>query len=58
MTDWETSLLKKCKYTPDIYSRYLDDRFGVWEHGEEEFDHFIKSENTHHSNITVKYKKM
>ncbi|KAK3506788.1 hypothetical protein QTP70_027753 [Hemibagrus guttatus] len=34
---------------------YLDDIFGVWQHGETEFKQFIETTNSHHTNITVKY---
>lgn len=55
MASWERTLFAKCHLTPFLYYRYLDDIFGIWQHGREEFEHFIEMVNTHHKNITVKY---
>ena len=53
MAQWEKHALQKCPNKPIIYLRYLDDIFGIWTHGEVEFDKFISILNAHQTNINL-----
>ena len=37
MAEWEKQALRKCNKLPLIYLRYLDDIFGIWTHGDDEY---------------------
>lgn len=54
MADWEETVLPKCTKLPVGYYRYLDDIWGIWEHGKESFEKFIHILNDHHRLIKVK----
>ena len=53
MAEWERQALNKCDKKPIIYLRYLDDIFGIWTHGREEFNKFINTLNNHQSCIKL-----
>lgn len=53
MADWEEKALAKCTKLPAIYLRYLDDIFGIWTHGELEFNKFLDTLNSHHPSIRL-----
>ena len=53
MAEWERQALDKCPKKPLLYLRYLDDIFGIWTHGEAEFNTFWKILNTHQNCIKV-----
>ena len=54
MAEWETSALASCIKKPLYYYRYLDDIWGVWQHSEEDFDHFLITLNNHNESIKLK----
>ena len=53
MAEWEVKALAKCDKLPLIYLRFLDDIFGVWQHGEVEFQRFLTTLNAHQKCITL-----
>ena len=53
MAQWEKEALQKCPNKPIIYLRYLDDIFGIWTHGEDEFDKFFNILNGNQTNINL-----
>ena len=53
MAQFETEAMKKCYLKPDFYKRFLDDIFGVWNHGRENLDTFLKILNSHHPGIKL-----
>ncbi|KAL2090455.1 hypothetical protein ACEWY4_012718 [Coilia grayii] len=53
MAEWEQTALRKCQFRPTLYLRFLDDIFGIFEHGEEHFREFVQTLNTHHQSIKV-----
>jgi len=53
MADWEENALSKCNKLPIIYLRYLDDIFGIWTHGETEFNSFLTILNSQHPSIRL-----
>ena len=54
MATWEETVLPNCTKLPTHYYRYLDDIWGVWTHGEDDFRDFVLTLNSHHPSITVK----
>ena len=48
---WEENLFQQCKLHPSSYWRYVDDIWGLWEHGLEELKEFHKLTNTLHPRI-------
>ena len=53
MAHWETEAFKKCYQIPEVYFRFLDDGFIIWNHGREQFDTFFEILNSHHPNIRL-----
>lgn len=53
MAEWEGKALAKCTKLPIIYLRYLDDIFGIWTHGETEFNKFLATLNSQHPSIRL-----
>ena len=54
MATWEDTILPKCPKSPLHYYRFLDDIWGIWTHGEEEFQGFVQILNSHHPSIKIK----
>ena len=54
MATWEETILPKCTKLPTHYYRYLDDIWGIWTHGMDEFQEFVQTLNTHHPSINLK----
>ena len=54
MATWENTILPKCSKSPIHYYHFLDDIWGIWTHGEEEFQVFTQTLNSHHPSIKVK----
>lgn len=50
----EETVFPKCTKLTVVYYRYLDNIWGIWEHGEESFEEFIQILNDHHRLIKVK----
>lgn len=50
---WEKELLSKTEKKPLTFWRYIDDIWGIWEHGEEELLKFQACANTIHENIQI-----
>ena len=55
MANWERTVFPKCVRKPSLYTRYLDDIFGIWSHSEQELTEFVSTLNAHHPSISVKY---
>lgn len=53
MAGWEQEALTKCRFRPTIYLRFLDDIFGLFPFGTEEFGRFEQVLNSHHPTIKV-----
>lgn len=53
MGEWEEQLLERSALKPVVFLRYIDDIFGVWQHGEEALMDFQKTANEIHKNILV-----
>ena len=51
LAELEEAFLKKCKYKPEVWLRYIDDIFMVWTHGEEKLKDFLKELNIFHETI-------
>ena len=51
MHQFEQTALQNASLKPDFYARYIDDSIGVWLHGREELQNFIKYLNSLHANI-------
>ena len=51
MAELEEKLLENYHLKPEVWWRYIDDIFMVWEHGEESLQEFIKYLNSQHSSI-------
>lgn len=54
MAQWEREALATCPLQPQIFLRYLDDIWGIWNHSKEDFDHFVTILNNHHPSIKLK----
>uniref|UniRef100_A0A1A8V751 Reverse transcriptase domain-containing protein n=1 Tax=Nothobranchius furzeri TaxID=105023 RepID=A0A1A8V751_NOTFU len=54
MAEWETTAMTKCDKKPSAYYRFLDDVWGVWPHGGQEFEHFLTTLNSHNQSIKLK----
>lgn len=52
--NWEKRALAKCPLQPQIFLRYLDDIWGIWNHTTEDFTHFVDILNQHHPSIKLK----
>lgn len=55
MASWERSALASFPLKPLCYFRFLDDIWGIWTHGVEDFIKFTEHLNTHQKSITIKY---
>jgi hypothetical protein len=55
----ETKLLQEAEFTPDMWKRFIDDIFGLWNHGEEKLLAFFEYLNAAHPTIkfTLEYSK-
>lgn len=53
MAKWEKEAFQKCTKLPEAYYRYLG-IWGVWNHDQEDLDHFIHTLNNHHPSIKIK----
>lgn len=53
MAQWEETVFPKCEKRPLAYFRFLDDVWGLWSHGQQDFDRFLGILNTHHDSIRV-----
>ena len=53
MGQWEEKLLENSTLKPIIFFRFIDDIFGLWQHGREELIRFQKWANGIHPNIQV-----
>ena len=51
MADFEKKMLESFEKKPMIWWRYIDDKFFIWEHGEESLKAFIEQANMFHSTI-------
>ena len=51
MAELEEELLRKAKFKPYLWWRYIDDIFFLWEHGEEKLKSFIDNINKMHPTI-------
>ena len=51
MTVLEEKILNKVKKKPNVWWRYIDDIFFIWEHGEESLKEFLNEINSFHSTI-------
>ena len=52
MRKWDEELMRRNK-TPMFYKRFIDDGFGIWEHGQDELMEFLEHANKIHKNIKV-----
>ena len=59
MAALEEKILNKAKKKPNVWWRYVDDIFFIWEHGEESLKEFLNEINSSHSKIkfTVDWSK-
>ena len=53
MAEWEKQALRKCNKLPLIYLRYLDDIYGIWTHGDDEYRVFLDILNSHQNCIKL-----
>ena len=53
MGEWENELLNNSEKKPIIFLRYIDDIWGIWQHGESELKKFHKKANEINENIKV-----
>ena len=53
MGNWESELFQRCENRPSSYYRYIDDIWGIWNHGEEKLLEFIRTANEIHPNIKL-----
>ena len=53
MAEWEKQALRKCYKLPLIYLRYLDDIFGIWTHGDDEYRVFLDILNSHQNCVKL-----
>ena len=51
MADLEEKILNAFQEKPMTWSRYIDDIFFIWEHGEESLEKFLNKLNTFHPTI-------
>ena len=51
MAALEEKILNKVKKKPNVWWRYIDDIFFIWEHGEESLKKFLNEINSFHSTI-------
>ena len=52
MRSWDEKLAR-FPLQPFLYKRFIDDGFGIWEHGQEALEQFYKHANSIHPNIKV-----
>ncbi len=50
---WEQKLLEQSPFEPLVYFRYVDDVWGVWQHGEEKLKEFHTLANNIHPRIKI-----
>jgi hypothetical protein len=53
MGEWENTLLHESNQTPLAYWRFVDDIWGIWQHGEQSLLEFQTRANAIHPRITV-----
>ena len=53
MTELEEKIIRKAKFKPYLWWRYIDDIFFLWEHGEEKLKFFI--DNINKMRLTIKF---
>ena len=53
MAEWEKQALTKFNKLPLIYLRYLDDIFGIWTHGDDEYRVFLDILNSHQNCVNL-----
>ena len=53
MAEWEKQALRQCNKLPLIYLRYLDDMFGIWSHGDGEYQVFLDILNSHQNCVKL-----
>ena len=51
MSKFEEMFLESCQQKPQVWWRYIDDIFLLWEHGEESLKHFLKHLNSVHPTL-------
>ena len=51
MAKFERDVHKKCFLKPDVFFRFLDDIFIIWNHSKESLDEYIEILNSHHPYI-------
>ena len=51
--DWKKELLQKSEYLPAQYWRYVDDIWGIWEHGLDKRHQFPNLANSLHPRIKL-----
>ena len=53
MAEWGKQALRKCKILPLFYLRYLDDIFGIWTLGDDEYRVFLDTLNIHQNCVKL-----
>ena len=48
MAELEEKILEKVDNKPDLWWRYIDDLFFIWEHGEQKLRNFVETLNEFH----------
>ena len=51
MTKLEENLLTQTTSSPQIWWRYINDVFAIWDKGQDELDNFLQQINTFHNTI-------
>ena len=54
MAEWEEQVMFKVTYKPDIWFRYLDDIYFLWDHGKERLEEFFRILNADHPCVGLK----
>ena len=55
MAEWEQQVMTKVTYKPDIWFRYLDDIYFLWNYGKEHLEDFFKILNRDHPCVSLKH---
>ena len=53
MGKWESELLERAQEKPTQYYRFVDDIFGIWQHGEKSLKEFYETANKIHPRIKL-----